>query len=172
MDKTETLGERLLFAFKEVDGTEDKEKIAKILGYESKGAVYKIIKEQMELKYSALINFRNYTKRTIDWLLTGAEVEDKAAKVNFPPHIWTALEQAAEENENTLDEELNQIVFAQLAMRGLVSYKIVAQDDMDEVAKPLLDSMEGDVEIMGRPQRSKLELPIEEETPPRRKRAK
>lgn len=92
--------------------------------------------------------------------------------MNFPPHIWRALEQAAEENQNTLDEELNQIVFAQLAMRGLVSYKIVPQDDMDEVAKPLLDSVEGDVEIMGRPHRSKLALPLEEETEtPRRKKA-
>ena len=73
MDNKETVGDRLLRAFKETDGTEDKETIAKILGYESKGAIYKFISGRMELKFSALLKFRDYTKRSIDWLLTGEE---------------------------------------------------------------------------------------------------
>lgn len=69
-DNTTPIGKRLLAAFKEEKGIEDKETIAKILGYDSKGAVYKVITGKMELKYDALVKFKNYTNRTIDWLLT------------------------------------------------------------------------------------------------------
>jgi hypothetical protein len=67
-----SLGERLLQAF----GTDDKDKIAKILGFASKQSVYKVISGERELDFERLTIFRNYTKHSIDWLLTGEEAPE------------------------------------------------------------------------------------------------
>lgn len=114
MDDNKTIGGRLLRAFREADGTEDKESIAKILGYESKGAVYKIVSGKMELKYSALINFRNYTNRTIDWLLTGNEIEAKSFKEVLQEWIDSHFDELDREIITGLAERTNHDLSGQI----------------------------------------------------------
>lgn len=65
--KSNSIGERLLEAFE----TDDKEFIAQKLGFTSKQAVYKVLSGERELDFEKLQRFRNYTKCSIDWLLTG-----------------------------------------------------------------------------------------------------
>ncbi len=67
MANNSDFGSRLIEAF----GTDDKEFIAKILGFASKQSVYKIISGEREMDFERLIKFRDYTKHSIDWLLTG-----------------------------------------------------------------------------------------------------
>ena len=71
MVKITPLGERLLSSFSEEFGITDKGEIARKLGFKSEQAVYKIIGGARGLRIGALIKFRNSTKRSIDWLLTG-----------------------------------------------------------------------------------------------------
>lgn len=65
--KSNSIGDRLIEAFE----TDDKEFIAKKLGFGSKQGVYKVLSGERELDFEKLQNFRNYTKCSIDWLLTG-----------------------------------------------------------------------------------------------------
>lgn len=65
------LGARLLQAFLDVYKTQDKKKMAEILGYESDKAIYKIVNGEQEMRFSALLGFREHTGYSIDWLLTG-----------------------------------------------------------------------------------------------------
>ena len=67
--KESLIGKRLIEAF----GTDDKAFIAEKLGFSSVQAVYKVLNGDRELDFEKLQNFRNYTKRSIDWLLTGQE---------------------------------------------------------------------------------------------------
>jgi transcriptional regulator with XRE-family HTH domain len=67
--KENYIGKRLIEAF----GTDDKAFIAEKLGFSSVQAVYKVINGERELDFEKLQNFRNYTKRSIDWLLTGTD---------------------------------------------------------------------------------------------------
>jgi hypothetical protein len=62
-------------AFKKAHDTEDKNIIAEILGYDSVQAIYKVISEKLELNYERLIRFRESTKCSIDWLITGEGTE-------------------------------------------------------------------------------------------------
>lgn len=71
MDKIIPLGERLLSSFADEMGVSDKKIIAEKLGFQSEQSIYKIIKGERELNFDALQKFQNYTKRSIDWLLTG-----------------------------------------------------------------------------------------------------
>jgi len=64
-----SIGERLIEAF----GTSDKAFIAEKLGFASIQAVYKVINGERELDFERLRRFRDYTNRSIDWLLTGEE---------------------------------------------------------------------------------------------------
>jgi plasmid maintenance system antidote protein VapI len=73
--KPVTLGERLLAAFKEKYGTEDKKFIAEKLGFKTDKAVYKVISGERELSFEALVRFKNSTNRSVDWLLTGEEIQ-------------------------------------------------------------------------------------------------
>jgi hypothetical protein len=81
--KDNLIGKRLIEAF----GTDDKAVIAEKLGFSSVQAVYKVINGERELDFEKLQNFRNYTKRSIDWLLTGeeqaGETSRSAAKEEF-----------------------------------------------------------------------------------------
>jgi len=72
----ETPGERLLIAFQESLNLKDKQKIAEILGFQTDKAVYKVASGKGELSFEALIKYRNSTKRSIDWLLTGEGQKD------------------------------------------------------------------------------------------------
>ena len=63
----------MLSAFRDELNITDKQVIAEKLGYISEQSVYKVIKGKMELNFEALKNFHFYTKRSIDWLLTGEE---------------------------------------------------------------------------------------------------
>lgn len=67
LDKISPIGKRLMEAF----NTDDKNFIAEKLGFQSPQAIYKVIKGERELDFEKLQNFRNYTKCSIDWLLTG-----------------------------------------------------------------------------------------------------
>ena len=67
MAKTTDVGSRLIEAF----GTDDKAFIAEKLGFSSIQSIYKILKGEGELNFERLRLFQNYTKHSIDWLLTG-----------------------------------------------------------------------------------------------------
>lgn len=67
LDNSKTLGKRLIEAF----GRDDKAFIAEKLGFSSVQGVYKVLSGERELDFEKLIRFRNYTKCSIDWLLTG-----------------------------------------------------------------------------------------------------
>lgn len=67
LDNNHSIGKRLVEAF----NTDDKAFIAEKLGFSSVQAVYKVINGDRELDFEKLQNFRNYTKCSIDWLLTG-----------------------------------------------------------------------------------------------------
>jgi hypothetical protein len=82
--KESSIGDRLVEAF----GTNDKAIIAKKLGFSSVQSVYKVIRGERELSFQHLINFRNSTKRTIDWLLTGENVSES---VTIPSRIRERL---------------------------------------------------------------------------------
>lgn len=66
-DKNLSIGKRLVEAF----GTDDKRYIAEKLGFSTVGGLYKVLNGERELDFEKLLKFRNHTKRTIDWLLTG-----------------------------------------------------------------------------------------------------
>jgi plasmid maintenance system antidote protein VapI len=72
----QTPGGRLSIAFRDSLGLEDRKKIAEILGFQTDKAVYKVINGERELSFEALVRFRNSTKRSIDWLLTGEGQKD------------------------------------------------------------------------------------------------
>lgn len=55
----------------EAFGTDDKAKLAEILGFKTVQGVYKVLYGESELDFQKLLRFRNYTKHSIDWLLTG-----------------------------------------------------------------------------------------------------
>lgn len=67
MEKAKTFGDRLIEAFE----TDDKAFIAEKLGFSSVQGVYKVLNGQRELDFEKLQRFRDYTKCSIDWLLTG-----------------------------------------------------------------------------------------------------
>lgn len=73
LENNKSVGKRLLEAF----GTDDKEFIAKILGFKTVGGLYKVLSGEREMDFVKLKIFRNHTKRTIDWLLTG-ELDDSS----------------------------------------------------------------------------------------------
>lgn len=131
MDKKETFAERFLRAFKEADGTEDKEVIAKILGYKTKGAIYKILSGRMQLNHSALIKFRDYTNRTIDWLLMGeGSVEN--------------------EQKESVIFSVNEVALMDM-MRGVVWEEIERWVEKKESETDSGNQAPEDVEVIGRP---------------------
>lgn len=67
MDNKKLIGSRLIEAFE----TDDKAFIAEKLGFSSVQGVYKVLSGERELDFEKLQRFRNYTKCSIDWLLTG-----------------------------------------------------------------------------------------------------
>lgn len=74
-----TIGERLVLAYEELYGKVNKDFIADKLGYETGQAVYKVITGERELSFKHLINFKNSTNRSVDWLLTGVEESGPSA---------------------------------------------------------------------------------------------
>lgn len=94
--KKTSIGERLLEAF----GTDDKAFIAEKLGFETVQAVYKVLKGERELDFERLQKFKLYTKRSIDWLLTGVEDPSPREQINF---------------ESSIDRYLRQIVRDEIA---------------------------------------------------------
>jgi hypothetical protein len=60
-------------AFTEAFGRAEGAFIAEKLGYKTPQAVYKVIKGRGELGFEHLRKFKEETKRSIDWLLTGEE---------------------------------------------------------------------------------------------------
>lgn len=74
-----TIGERLVYAFRERYGTEDVNFIAEKLGYKTGKAIYRIINGERELSFERLRMFKNSTFRSIDWLLNGEETSSPAA---------------------------------------------------------------------------------------------
>lgn len=77
--------------------TTDKEIIAKSLGFETKRAIYKVINGERELDFQKLLNFRERTKCSIDWLLTGEGPKRVDASKGFD------LEYAIEQNDDWVD---------------------------------------------------------------------
>ena len=66
------LGERLLSAFESMEII-DKNDIAQILGFKYDKQLYKVLNGDQELKQSQLLEFREFTGFSIDWLLTGVD---------------------------------------------------------------------------------------------------
>lgn len=69
MAKIQAIGKRIIEACE----TDDKAKLAKILGFKTVQGVYKVLYGESELDFDKLVRFKNYTKRSIDWLLTGED---------------------------------------------------------------------------------------------------
>lgn len=69
LKKISDIGRRLVEACK----TDDKTKLAEILGFHTVQGVYKVLNGSSELDFEKLQKFRDYTKCSIDWLLTGEE---------------------------------------------------------------------------------------------------
>lgn len=91
MDKITPLGERLLASFAEEISISDKKVIAEKLGFKSEQSVYKVINGNRELSFDALQKFQTYTKRSIDWLLTGEG--EKYLKPNVEVNFDDLLDQ-------------------------------------------------------------------------------
>jgi hypothetical protein len=87
------IGKRFLKAFKDALSLENIEKIGELVGYGDK-AVYKIAGGQQELNFSKLVNFRNLTGHSIDWLLTG-EWPKLIKRIDFK-NLWTRIVKAWE----------------------------------------------------------------------------
>ncbi|QQS33516.1 MAG: hypothetical protein IPM50_02730 [Acidobacteriota bacterium] len=92
MERKNSIGERLLQAF----GTNDKEFIAKTLGFSSVQGVYKVLNGSRELDYAKLAKYRDYTKCSIDWLLTGE------GEMSTGPKVFD-LEYSINKHDNWLD---------------------------------------------------------------------
>ena len=119
MEKQVTPGERLEKAFRDSLGVEDKtpiakiaETVAEILGFENKKSVYRVFKDKRELSFSALLKFREATKRTIDWLITG----------EGPERIQEAEETSLEELSSWLLAYLSDLPENE---RHLLSFKLI-----------------------------------------------
>jgi hypothetical protein len=113
--KQNLIGKRLVEAF----GTDDKAFIAEKLGFSTVQAVYKVISGERELDFEKLQNFRNYTKRSIDWLLTGAEP--------------TAFE-AERPTEDALIQRVREIVREELSAASTAVQDLGSVDDFDIAA--------------------------------------
>lgn len=120
-------GERLLLAFKEAHGTEDKKIIAKELGFETDKAIYKVIKGERELSFDALRRFQKSTSRSVDWLLTGIDSSETEKKTEKEDEISF---------DKMLDSKIRQIVKEELNKRtGAPSFSIGEQSgDKKKVA--------------------------------------
>lgn len=103
----------------EAFGTDDKAVIAEKLGFSSVQAVYKVINGERELDFEKLQNFRKYTKRSIDWLLTG--IEETPAELPQPVH------------EDIFTSRIREIVRDEIreAMAAVPVQELGAVDDFD-----------------------------------------
>lgn len=114
------IGTRLLAAFKKACGTDSKKFIAEKLGFKTDKAVYKVIKGETELSFDHLRNFRNSTKHSIDWLLTG---EGPQLVSDIPGIVLTEPERKlisklAESLGKDFEEMLHRLVREALFTRG------------------------------------------------------
>ena len=143
-----TVGERLIEAYKESLGTEDKKIIAKYLGFETDKAVYKVINGERELNFDALIKFRNSTKRSIDWLLTGegpditsAVESEQEARIDLDESETIFIQGLAEVEGKGFDEVVRELVIEALRQRSstlFTDYRQLDPDQLESLLKQLL----------------------------------
>lgn len=112
--------------------TNDKAVIAEKLGYSSVQAVYKLIKGERELSFEHLVNFKKYTKRSIDWLLTG---EEESGILNLRSEISEIKEPTFEE---TFERRVKDIVRQEISnLRSEISENRTDEtDETDVVIEP------------------------------------
>jgi transcriptional regulator with XRE-family HTH domain len=116
--KKDGIGERLIEAF----GTDDKALIAEKLGFSTVQAVYKVISGERQLDFEKLQNFRAYTKRSIDWLLTGEEERqpEHTEETSFDEMLKHAIREIVQEEfrngtfDQLLREKLDEILHQRL----------------------------------------------------------
>jgi hypothetical protein len=114
LENSKSVGKRLVEAF----GTDDKEYIAKILGFKTVGGLYKVLSGERELDFEKLQRFRNHTKRTIDWLLTGVDEPPAPRETPIP-------------DESPIELRIRQIVRDELAAAMVPVQDLGAVDEFD-----------------------------------------
>lgn len=136
LENNKSVGKRLVEAF----GTDDKEFIAKILGFKTVGGLYKVLSGERELDFVKLRIFRNHTKRTIDWLLTG-ELDGSSKMPDMNDALLAKLETVANEQARTIfssaevvsveraQQRTVEILQAYLVSRGMQEYNLLPDDE-------------------------------------------
>lgn len=66
-DTFSPFGKRIVEAY----GKGDRVGLANLLGFKTTQGLYKVLNGKAELSFNKLIRFRDYTKCSLDWLLTG-----------------------------------------------------------------------------------------------------
>jgi hypothetical protein len=139
-----TIGQRLVFAFRERYGTEGKQFIAEKLGYKTAKAVYKVISGERQLGFDHLKKFKESTYRSIDWLLIGEDeapskplIDPKAFKENYRAFI----ELLALDSGKSFDDVVRELVVAGLDERARDlsgSYQHMSPKQVEEVVNAYL----------------------------------
>lgn len=139
-----TIGERLVFAFREKYRTEDKAFIAEKLGYKSAKAVYKVINGERELSFEQLKRFKESTFRSIDWLLIGDDAGQVRPQIDpkvFKENYRTFIEMLALDRGVTFDEMVIELVSVGLDERARDlsrSYRNMRAEEVEEVVNAYL----------------------------------
>lgn len=136
------VGRRLVDAFKETLGIENKEDIAKLLGYKNEQSIYKLLNGTGELPFERLLKFRDSTKRSIDWLLTGEGEPGGTLDVLNQPHK-SIVQRIAEIYGLEVGEVINKLVQEALLARVAEAAPryLNLQDDQREEIATILDTL-------------------------------
>jgi hypothetical protein len=142
--ESKNIGQRLVIAFRERYGTEDRKFIAEKLGYKTDKAIYKVISGERELGFAQLLMFRDSTNRSIDWLLTGED--DVPAKPQINPETFkenhrTFIELLALDRGISFDDVVRELVGVGLDERACElsrSYRNMRPEEVEEVVNAYL----------------------------------
>lgn len=115
------VGRRLLEAY-DSKGISSKKAIGEALGFKSDKSIYKVLNGEQELSFEALRLFRESTGRSVDWLLFDADaLEPGQVPIFFGPYEQQKLSEVAKEAGKTFEEEIRDIVLAEMEKRGMIN---------------------------------------------------
>lgn len=139
----ETIGTRLVRAFLEKYGKDDKALIAQKLGYKTAKAIYKVISGERELRFAQLVRFKNSTNRSIDWLLTGEDANDAPgiSPASFSTNERLFIEMLAAHRGLLFEDVVKELVGIGLDERARTlagNYKKMSEDELRDMLDAVL----------------------------------